>query len=47
MVYSEQGKTNIGMPKPSALIQNVNDEQLSKIALDIEKRLKSAIDKSI
>lgn len=46
VVYSENGKTKIGMPKPSALIQNVNDEQLNEIALDIEKRLISAVDKS-
>ncbi|ARK30666.1 DUF302 domain-containing protein [Halalkalibacter krulwichiae] len=47
VVYTDQGKTKIGMPKPSALIQNVNDEKLNEIALDIEKRLMSAIDKSI
>ncbi len=47
VVYNEKGKTKIGMPKPSSLIKYVNDEDLNGIAADIEKRLISAIDKSI
>lgn len=47
VVYNDNGKTKIGMPKPTSLIQYVNDEDLNGIAADIEKRLISAIDKSI
>ncbi|MCT8138013.1 DUF302 domain-containing protein [Anaerobacillus sp. CMMVII] len=47
VVYSDQEKTKIGMPKPSFLIQAIQDEELSSIAMDIEKRLVSAINRSI
>ncbi|AST90059.1 MULTISPECIES: DUF302 domain-containing protein [Sutcliffiella] len=47
VVYNDNGKTKIGMPKPTSLIQYVNDEDLNGIAADIEKRLIFAIDKSI
>ncbi|OLO28508.1 hypothetical protein BTR23_17360 [Alkalihalophilus pseudofirmus] len=47
VVYTDQGKTKIGMPKPTALIQYVNNAELNEIAADIEKRLISAIDQSI
>ncbi|WP_216828495.1 DUF302 domain-containing protein [Alkalihalobacterium elongatum] len=47
VVYTEDQKTKIGMPKPSALIQTVNDNELNQIAEDIEKRLIASIDKSV
>jgi len=47
VVYEDQGKTKIGLPKPTALIQMVEDESLTAIAEDIEKRLIAVIDKSI
>ncbi|OLO26136.1 hypothetical protein BTR23_24055 [Alkalihalophilus pseudofirmus] len=47
VVYSDEGKTKIGMPKPTALIQSVDDEELNAIANDIEKRLIASINKSI
>lgn len=47
VVYSDQGTTKIGMPKPSSFIQLMKDEELNKIAMDIEKRLILAIDQSI
>jgi uncharacterized protein (DUF302 family) len=46
VVYNEEGKTKIGMPKPSALIEMVDNEKLKDIALEIEGRLISCIDKS-
>ncbi|WP_047986436.1 DUF302 domain-containing protein [Ornithinibacillus californiensis] len=47
VVYEDnQGKTKIGMPKPSALIQMVEDESLQEVATDIENRLIACIDKS-
>lgn len=45
-VYEEQGITKIGLPKPSALIELLDNEPLMSIAQDIEKRLISCIDKS-
>ncbi|SDQ95572.1 Uncharacterized conserved protein, DUF302 family [Virgibacillus subterraneus] len=47
VVYEDAGMTKIGMPKPTALIQMVEDESLNEIARDIENRMISSIDKSI
>lgn len=47
VVYEDnRGKTKIGMPKPSSLIQMVEDESLQEVAADIENRLIACIDKS-
>ncbi|RKQ30413.1 DUF302 domain-containing protein [Oceanobacillus halophilus] len=47
VVYEDnQGITKIGMPKPSALIQMVEDESLQEVATDIENRLMACMDKS-
>ena len=47
VVYSDNGKTNIGMPRPTALINLVNNEEVEKLATDIEERLINCINKSI
>ncbi|MFD1040221.1 DUF302 domain-containing protein [Virgibacillus byunsanensis] len=47
VVYEDEGKTKIGMPRPTALIQMVNDESINELAEDIEKRLITCMDKSI
>lgn len=48
VVYTDQGKTKIGMPKPSVLMSSVaDDEQLKEMALDIEKRLIACLQKSV
>ncbi len=47
VVYKEKGKTKIGMPRPSALISMLENEQLKKFAEDIENRLAVCIDKSV
>ncbi|WP_077622965.1 DUF302 domain-containing protein [Sediminibacillus massiliensis] len=47
VVYEDDGKTKIGMPKPTALIQMVNDHSIKELAADIEDRLTACIDKSI
>src|SRR5690606_29789110 len=47
VVYEEGGTTKIGMPKPSALIQMVENDKIKDIAVDIEKRLIGCIDKTI
>lgn len=47
VVYEDnEGKTKIGMPKPSSLIQMVEDESLQEVAKDIEDRLIACIDMS-
>lgn len=46
VVYDDGGQTTIGMPKPTALISMVEDEELKSIAADIEKRLMSSIDQA-
>lgn len=47
VVYSDQGKTKIGMPRPTALVSMVNDDKIKELAEDIEQRLIGCIDKSI
>ncbi|MCT2536763.1 DUF302 domain-containing protein [Aquibacillus koreensis] len=47
VVYDDGGKTKIGMPRPTALIQMVEDKTLKEFAADIENRLIACIDKSI
>lgn len=46
-VYVENGKTKIGMPRPTALIGLVENDELMTIASDIEKRLTACVDKSV
>ena len=47
VVYEEDGSVKIGMPKPTAMISMVEDQDVQAIAEDIEKRLINAIDNSI
>ncbi|MBU8908708.1 DUF302 domain-containing protein [Desertibacillus haloalkaliphilus] len=47
VVYRDQEVTKIGMPRPTALIKNINNEDLNEVAADIEKRLEQAINQSI
>jgi len=47
VVYEDQGKTKIGMPRPTALISLLNDEALKQLAKDIEDRLITCLDHSI
>ncbi|MBB6734441.1 DUF302 domain-containing protein [Cohnella zeiphila] len=47
VVYVENGKTKIGMPKPTSLIGLAEDGSLTSIASDIERRLSACVDKSI
>lgn len=43
----ETEKVKIGMPKPTALIEMVNDESIKEFAADIENRLITCIDQSV
>lgn len=47
VVYEKDGITKIGMPKPSALIEMVQKDSIKEIAMDIETRLISCIDKTV
>lgn len=47
VVYLENGKTKIGMPKPTSLLGMVSDPDLEANAKDIENRLIECIEKSI
>lgn len=47
VVYRDADKTKIGMPKPTALLQMVEDDTITEFAKDIENRLIACIDKSI
>ncbi|MDZ5713288.1 DUF302 domain-containing protein [Jeotgalibacillus haloalkalitolerans] len=47
VVYDENGTTKIGMPKPTSLIQMVEDEDIRSLAADIEERLIACMEKSV
>lgn len=47
VVYEDQGTTKIGMPRPTAMIDMLHNEELKKLAKDIEQRLIACIDKSV
>ncbi|GGM19367.1 hypothetical protein GCM10011351_01510 [Paraliobacillus quinghaiensis] len=46
VLYQDEGKTKIGMPKPTSLIDLVDEEELVALAQDIENKLINAIEKS-
>lgn len=46
VIYQSEGKTYIGLPKPTALISFIEDEALLDIAQGIESTLKKAIDQA-
>lgn len=46
VVYEYDNSVFIGMIKPTELIGMIADDQLSSIAIEVEKELKSAIDSS-
>lgn len=47
VVYEKDGKTKMGMPKPSSLISMLGDPELERIAKDIEDRLITCLNKAI
>ncbi len=46
VVYKENDGVKIGMPKPTALIGMVEDQNIKSIAQDIENRLMKCIDQT-
>ncbi|WP_053362233.1 DUF302 domain-containing protein [Bacillus sp. FJAT-27251] len=47
VVYNDNGVTKIGMPKPTALISMLDNNQLKEMAMDIENRLIHCIEKTV
>ncbi|RFU69282.1 DUF302 domain-containing protein [Peribacillus saganii] len=47
VVYKDSGLTKIGLPKPTALIRMVEQNELQEMAADIEQQLIACIDKSV
>lgn len=45
-VYESEGKTKIGLPKPTAMIGLLNDSELQAIAKNIEEILIDVLEKS-
>ncbi|SFQ41920.1 DUF302 domain-containing protein [Salibacterium halotolerans] len=45
VIYEENGETQVGMPKPTVLMDMIGDESLNEFAADIEKRMASCMDK--
>jgi len=46
-VYEKDGLTHIGMPKPTVMMEMIEDSKLKEIATDIEETLIKVLDKSI
>lgn len=46
VVYEADGKTKIGMPKPTAFMNMVEDDALMGIAADVEARLMKCINRA-
>lgn len=46
-VFTKDGSTHVGMPKPTKLIELIEDESLQAVARDVETRLTRAIDKTV
>ncbi len=44
VVYEDEGKTKVGLPKPTALMNLVGDEGLLEKAKDVEQRLIQCLD---
>jgi uncharacterized protein (DUF302 family) len=47
VLYTDEGKTKIGMPKPTEFVKLLNDQDLEQKAKDIEDRLIACMDRSI
>lgn len=47
VVFEDAGETKIGMPRPTKLIEMVDDDKLKDFANNIEKRLIRCMDNSI
>lgn len=47
VVYEENSRTKIGLPRPTALIEMVHDQSIKELANDIEKRLITCINNTI
>lgn len=45
-IYESEGKTKIGLPKPTAMIGLLNDPELKSIAENIEEVLMDVLEKS-
>ncbi|RXZ02154.1 DUF302 domain-containing protein [Fictibacillus sp. S7] len=45
-VYESDGKTKIGLPKPTMMVDFIEDEELKSIAKNIESTLIKVLDKS-
>jgi len=45
LVYTKDESVYVGMPKPTALIEMTNNDELTQIARDIESRLKAAMNR--
>ncbi|RHW41952.1 DUF302 domain-containing protein [Neobacillus notoginsengisoli] len=47
VVYEDKGKTKIGMPRPTALIELISEPSIKEFAQDIEDRLIACIDRVV
>ncbi|WP_430789822.1 DUF302 domain-containing protein [Virgibacillus flavescens] len=47
VLYEDSGKIKIGMPRPSVLVELVEDESLKAYAMEIENTLMKCMDQSI
>ncbi|PKR78061.1 hypothetical protein CEY16_09090 [Halalkalibacillus sediminis] len=46
VVYESGGQTNIGMPRPTVLMDHIENNDVKNFARDIEETMKQAIDRA-
>jgi|SRR5690625_1808305 len=47
VIYDDAGRTKIGMPRPTKLMEILGDESVLEIAKNIEERMIASLDKSV
>ena len=47
VVYEEGGKTKMGLPKPTVLMDFLNDATIKEIAQEVEKELINAVNEAV
>jgi len=47
VVYEIEGKTKVGLPRPSAMMAMMEDPKLARIAKDVEERLLKCIERVV
>ncbi|WP_147804973.1 DUF302 domain-containing protein [Alkalicoccus halolimnae] len=47
VVYEEDAQTKIGMPRPTVLMEHVDNEKVQKVAQDVENTMEAAMNEAV